>query len=169
MGTVDPMMKRTKIALVAGTALLALAGVGGGVAFAAGGDSGAPTTDASLTAATTSTTPSTGATPKAHRVKSLLARVEHGEVTLHTKKGDETVDIQRGQVSAVTATTVTVRSTDGFTATYTIGSGSKVFSKGKASTIGAVHDGDRVAVRATNSANTLTVDRLGDAGPAPAK
>lgn len=162
-------MKRTKIALVAGTALLALVGVGGGVAFAAGGDGGAPATDASLTAATASTTPSTGTTPKAHKAKSLLDRVEHGEVTLHTKKGDETLDIQRGQVSAVTATTVTVRSADGFTATYTLGSGSKVLSKGKAATIGAVHDGDRVAVRATNSASTLTVDRLGDAGPAPAK
>jgi hypothetical protein len=166
------MTKRTKIALIAGTAVLALAGIGGGVAFAAGGDSGTtPVSNASLTASTVSGTPGTGATatPKAHKVRSLLARVEHGEVTLRTKKGDETVDIQRGQVSAVNATTVTVRSADGFTATYTLSSSAKVSSKGKASTIGDVHDGDRVNVLATREGNTLTVLRLGDPGPAPVK
>jgi membrane protein implicated in regulation of membrane protease activity len=165
------MTKRTKIALIAGTTVLALAGIGGGVAFAASGGSGAtPIPNASLAASTVSGTPSTGAaTPKARQARSLLARVEHGEVTLRTKKGDETVDIQRGQVAAVSATTVTVRSPDGFTATYTLGTASKVLSKGKASTIGDVHDGDRVNVLATRSGNTLTVRRLGDPGPAPTK
>lgn len=161
------MTKRTKIALIAGTAVLALAGIGGGMAFAAG--TAGPATTAVLTANTTGDTQATAtpATPKAHhRGRSLLARAEHGEVTVHTKKGDETVDIQRGQVTSVSATTVTVRSTDGFTAVYTLGSTSKVASKGKPSSMANVHDGDRVNVIAIRDGNTLTIRRLGDPGPA---
>lgn len=162
------MTKRTKIALIAGTAVLALAGIGGGVAFAAGGDSSSAIPAAMLTASTVSTAPSsTAPSGKEHRrARSLLARAEHGEVTLHSKKGDVTVDVQRGQVTAVTGTTVTVRSQDGFTATYTLGSTSKVRSKGKPSSISNVHTGDRANVVATRSGSALTIRRLGDPGPA---
>jgi len=38
--------------------------------------------------------------------------VEHGEFTVHTKTGDKVVDVQRGVVTAVNATSVTVKSTD---------------------------------------------------------
>ena len=44
------MMKRTKGALIAGTAVLAMAGVGGGIAFAA---NSTPTTTAPITTAPT--------------------------------------------------------------------------------------------------------------------
>jgi len=56
-------------------------------------------------------------------VRRALARnVEHGEVVIDTKKGAQTVDVQRGTVTAITGTTVTVKSTDGFTWTWTFGS-----------------------------------------------
>lgn len=162
------MTKRTKIALIAGTTVLALAGIGGGMAFAAGSATPSPT--AVLTASTTggaSTAPGTPtAKAPAHHRRSLLNRAEHGQVTVHTKTGDETVDIQRGQVIAVTGTTVTVRSQDGFTATYTLGSASKVRAKGTPSTMANVHDGDHVNVLATQNGTTLTIRRLGDPGPA---
>jgi hypothetical protein len=149
------MTKRTKIALVAGTAVLALVGIGGGVAFASGGSTAA-TPGVTTTAATTSTT----AHP--HKARGLLARTEHGELTLHK----QVVDVQRGQVTAVSPTSVTVRSKDGFSATYAVATTSKVRSKKQAATIGAVHDGDRVLVVAVHSGTAHTLRRLADNGPA---
>jgi hypothetical protein len=151
------MMKRTKIALVAGCAALAMAGVGGGIAFAA---------DSGSAPGTPTPTPAAGSTPapahhaKAHR---LLGGLEHGQFTVRTKSGDQVVDVQRGQVVAVSATSVTVRSQDGFTATYTVGSTAKVRAQKKASTITNVHTGDKVSVAATHSGTTDTLRRLVDA------
>jgi hypothetical protein len=164
------MMKRTKVALVAGTAALALAGIGGGVAFATG-DSGsaipatavATAASVSPSAAPTSGTAATGKA-KAKRLRTLLARTEHGEVTVRTKKGDQVIDVQRGQVTAASTTSVTVKSKDGFTTTYAVTSGSKVRKQKKASAIGDVHTGDRVVVVALHSGNAHTVRRLADAG-----
>ena len=151
-------MKRTKGALIAGTAVLAMAGVGGGIAFAA--DS-TPTT----TAPTTSGPSSATSAPAAHQHRAS-GRVEHGQLTVRTKSGDQVLDIQHGQVTSISATSVTVRSTDGFTATYGISSTSTVRVQQKASTIANVHTGDQVAVAALHSGGTDTVRRISDAGPA---
>lgn len=151
------MMKRTKIGLVAGVAALAMAGIGGGIAFAA--DSGSTTT--------TPAAPASPASPSPHGHHGARGvrggAMEHGELTVRTSTGDQVIDVQRGQVSAVSATSVTVRSTDGFTATYTVGSASKVRVQKNASTIANVHTGDNVAVAATKSGNTNTLRRLTDA------
>jgi hypothetical protein len=61
---------------------------------------------------------------------------------------------------------VTVRSTDGFTATYGISSTSTVRVQQKASTIANVHTGDQVAVAALHNGGTDTVRRISDVGPA---
>jgi hypothetical protein len=45
----------------------------------------------------------------------------HGEVVVQTKDGVRTVDVQRGTVTAIDAKTVTVKSADGFTLTWTFG------------------------------------------------
>lgn len=45
----------------------------------------------------------------------------HGEAVVETANGTATVLFQRGEVEAVTETDVTVRSTDGFTQTWTFG------------------------------------------------
>ena len=149
--TRGPMTKRTKIALVAGTAVLALGGIGGGVAIASG----------TTTPATTAATTAAAAPAHPHRARGLLRRAEHAEVTVRTKQGDRVVDVQRGQVTAVSPTSVTVRSKDGFSATYKVAGTSKVRSKKKQSSIAAVHANDRVVVVASAS----TVRRLADAGP----
>ncbi len=157
------MMKRTKMTLAAGVAALALAGIGGGVAFASG-----DSTPGTPSAGTVNATVAASTTPAAHprKARGLWSRVEHGEATVHTKKGDETVDAQRGQVTAVGATSVTVRSTDGFTATYAVGGTSKIRADKQGSTIANVHTGDRVSVIAVRSGNTATVRRLADVGAA---
>ena len=45
----------------------------------------------------------------------------HGEAVVQTDEGTKTVVVQRGAVTAVAATSVTVKSTDGFTLTWTFG------------------------------------------------
>ncbi|HEY3609545.1 MAG TPA: hypothetical protein VGL06_18735 [Pseudonocardiaceae bacterium] len=154
------MMKRTKGALIAGTAVLAMAGVGGGIAFAA--DS-TPTTTAPTTWAAPATSAPAG---HQHRARGLAGRVEHGQFTVRTKTGDQVLGIQRGQVTSVGATSVTVRSADGFTATYGVSSTSKVRVQRQTSTIANVHTGDRVAVAALHSGSTDTVRSIADGGPA---
>jgi hypothetical protein len=156
------MTKRTKIALVAGTAVLALAGIGGGVAVASGDTAPATTTPAAA-ASTTAAAP--GGSAAARHRRALLRRAEHAEVTLRTKTGDRVVDVQRGQVTSVGPTSVVVRSKDGFTGTYTVTGTSKVRSKKKAATIGDVRKGDRVVVVGVRAGTTTTVRRLADAGP----
>jgi hypothetical protein len=153
------MMKRTKGALIAGTAVLAMAGVGGGIAFAA---NSTPTT-------TTPSAPAPAAPAPAahqHKARGLAGRAEHGQLTVRTKTGDQVLDIQRGQVTSVSATSVTVRSTDGFTATYAISGTSTVRVQKKTSTIADVHNGDQVGVAALHTGNTDTIRRIADAGPA---
>jgi hypothetical protein len=145
--------------LASGVALVAVAGAGIGVA-----------------SADTSTTPapppsSAPAHPKpAHPKKrhpGMLARVEHGQFTLNGKK-HRTIDLQRGKVQAITPTSVTVQSADGFTATYTVNGNTKVRKDKKPSTIGQVVAGDRVTVTADVHGPAATADRIGDSGPAPA-
>ncbi|MFC0029890.1 hypothetical protein ACFFMM_10175 [Micromonospora chaiyaphumensis] len=58
---------------------------------------------------------------KRHRARVLLRKnTLHGEVVVQTKDGGtKTVAVQRGQVTAVDAKSMTVKSTDGFTMTWT--------------------------------------------------
>ncbi|MGC4885812.1 hypothetical protein [Micromonospora sp. DT227] len=60
---------------------------------------------------------------KRHRARVLLRKNRlHGEVVVQTKEnGTKTVAVQRGAVTAVDAKSMTVKSTDGFTMTWTFG------------------------------------------------
>jgi hypothetical protein len=56
-------------------------------------------------------------------VRRALARnVEHGEIVMDTKDGPKTIVVQRGTVTAISATSISVKSADGYTATWTFGS-----------------------------------------------
>ncbi|HEY4020255.1 MAG TPA: hypothetical protein VGM75_16300 [Pseudonocardiaceae bacterium] len=167
------MLKATKTTMIAGAAVVALVGIGGGVAFATSGN-GSSTPNSTLTAATSATapaTPSNGAAKRRHG--GLLDRAEHGQVTVRTKTGTEVVDLQRGQVTAVSPTSITVKSADGFTGTYVVDSTTKVSKTGQQSAIGSVANGDDVAIAAIHSANstgnTDTAKHIGDHGTKPAK
>jgi hypothetical protein len=157
------MLKATKTTLIAGTAAVALIGIGGGVAFATSGSSTPNTTlTASTTPTTGSSTPATGSGK--HKHHGLLDRAEHGQVTVRTKTGTEVIDVQRGLVTAVSPTSITVKSKDGFSATYVVNSATKVSKTGKQSAIGSVASGDNVAIAAIHSGNTDTAKRIGDHG-----
>ncbi|GHJ12449.1 hypothetical protein [Micromonospora sp. AKA38] len=60
---------------------------------------------------------------KRHRARVLLRKNRlHGEVVVQTKEnGTKTVAVQRGEVTAVDAKSMTVKSADGFTMTWTFG------------------------------------------------
>lgn len=150
------MVKRTKSMAVAGGLALALAGAGAGVA-----------------AAQTSTTPTppgtSAAAPgakKADRADRLARRVQHGEFTVRTKNGPKVLDVQRGVVTAVDTGSITVKSDDGFSATYTISPNTKVHKAKKPATVSQVAANDRVRLVASKNGGTATVERIGDAGPA---
>jgi hypothetical protein len=49
----------------------------------------------------------------------LRTNVLHGEVVVQTKEGTKTVAVQRGEVTEISDSSVTVKSTDGYTATWT--------------------------------------------------
>jgi hypothetical protein len=64
--------------------------------------------------------------PRIAERRFLSRNVLHGEITVQTKAGVRTVVVQRGTVTAVSATTVEVRSTDGFTLAWTFGANLRV-------------------------------------------
>ncbi|MFI9386025.1 DUF5666 domain-containing protein [Kutzneria sp. NPDC052558] len=141
------MTRRTRIVLITGAAVAALV-ASGGVAYA-------------VSAPTTTTTPTAAQPSTAKHHRALLGRVSHGEVTLRGKN-HRVVDVQRGQVQSVSPTSLTVKSDDGFTATYTVDADTKIRKAGKASAITDVHNGDTVAVVATKSNGADTATRVAE-------
>lgn len=157
-------MNKTAKILAAGLTTVALAGgIGAGIASA---DPSTPTPGPSATAS-----PTPGSSPSADREarraakkhRPLLGRALHGEVTLSGPK-HRVVDFQRGEVEKVSNTSITVRSKDGFTATYVVDDKTKVHEKKQPGTIATVKTGDRVRVVATKNGATLTANRIGDHG-----
>jgi len=104
----------------------------------------------------------------------LAARAEHGTFVVRGKKGVErTLDVQRGTLTAVSASSVTIKSLDGFTATYALTPTSRLrvdgAGKAPASTL---RTGEKAAVTAVHTAtgDTVLTLRAGKATTkAPAK
>lgn len=162
----------------AGIAVIALAG-GAGAAYAAT-HSSSPAANAAVAATTPSPTatpsPSAGMPGKARHgwigfagpfgFGPGLAGVGrggmlHGQFTVAKQGGGyETLDVQDGTVSAVSGTSLTVKSTDGYTATYTVTDSTLVDAQAKG--IGSVKKGDTVAVTATATGATPTAANVTD-------
>lgn len=165
---------------VAGVAIAALAG-GAGAGFAAThsvAKSGAP--DSAAAAAESAATPSPTPTPQPHAGRGWRSfpggfadgpgfalglgaadGVVHGQLTVPKSGGGyETVDVQRGTVTAVSSGSITVKSADGFTASYAVSS--KTLVDAQAAGIGSVKKGDTVFVTATVSGSTATAANVLD-------
>jgi hypothetical protein len=83
-----------------------------------------------------------------------LGSVQHGEFTVAGANGQATVmTLQRGTVTAASTSSVTVRSTDGFSATYAVDSSTRVPAAKLA-------NGDTVLVVATKSAAKAVLIRI---------
>ena len=160
-------MKKPVVILATALSTVALAGVVGiGVASAD------PTTSPSPGA---SATPGGSATAKPGRVDKadkgakgghhakgdLTRRALHGEVTFGGAK-HKVVDFQRGTVSAVSATSITVQSKDGYSATYVVDAKTKVRQAKEQATMGDVKTGDKVRVVGVKDGSTVTATRIAD-------
>ncbi len=162
-----------------GVAALALAG-GAGVAYAAGhsGASPAAATSASQPGST-SPSPATSAKPKYggnfHRGFGSFGAglggfgfgfggfggAIHGQLTEPKSGGGyQTIDIQSGTVTAVSSSSITVKSADGFTASYAVASSTEV--NAQAAGIATVKVGNSVELTATVASGKATADSIID-------
>jgi hypothetical protein len=138
--------------VMAGVAVVAMAG-GSGVALVAG-SSGTPANAATAAAvrvqAPSPSDPGWGHVP-----------ILHGQAVL-TKPGGgyQTIDFQRGAVTAVSSGSITVKSTDGYTKSYAI-TGSTVVGAHRGG-ISSVAAGNEVSVVGTVSGKTVTAARIID-------
>ena len=158
--------KFTRSAVGAGAAAVALLGAGG-AAFAQGGAPAAPSPDqAQHQTAHPDKHDKHGKAGKhgKHRKHHPLAGVQHGEFTKTTKQGERTFDIQRGTVVSADPAAVTVRSKDGFTATYAVDQSTKVHKQHRKAPITEVRPGDRVGVRAVKDGARAVAHQVHDSG-----
>jgi hypothetical protein len=177
MITMNPRRWRPgRTAVVTGVAVVALAG-GAGIGYAATHSLNAKgaTDAAAIAAATPPASPSSSASGQPlpapatrpgwrgfaagmGRLGALglgPAGVLHGQLTVPKAGGGyQTLDVQDGTVTAVSTGSLTVKSTDGFTATYTVTS--KTVVDAQAAGIGSVRKGDTVFVTATATGSTPT-------------
>jgi hypothetical protein len=135
-----------------------------GVAFASGRTTPADVATTTATSATSATATGFGSSAATGRRAGLLRTVLHGTFTVQGASGPTEVTLQRGHVTAASATSLTVASSDGFSATYAITSSTVVKRDRAAVTGDKLVVGDTAVVRA--SAGTATVVR--DLSPAAA-
>ncbi|MFG1813749.1 DUF5666 domain-containing protein [Kribbella sp. NPDC049174] len=143
----------------AGTvAAVAATTVAGGVAWASTGDNTpAPSTGTQQNAPQQDKGPG----PRGGQFGDAL----HGEfVTAKDGGGYETVATQKGEVTAVSATSITVKSADGYSRTYTVNADTKVNRDGK---IADITTGETVRVRAVVSDGTATATTISDSTDRP--
>jgi hypothetical protein len=173
---------RLRPILVLAVASIALAG-GAGIAYAAthaGNKTAADSTPASqLQAPAASPSPSAGPWHGGHGPGGFggfgrmggfggfggpglgFGDVLHGQFTTPKAGGGyQTVDVQRGTVTAVSTSSITVKSADGYSATYAVTSSTEV--NAQAGGIGTVKVGATVLVTATVSAGTATAASIAD-------
>jgi hypothetical protein len=148
--------------LLAGVAAVALL-AGGGAALAAG-NSGTPA--AAQNAVTSNPVPvaSPGQPGRHHGFRRAIFGafgVLHGQfVVAKSGGGYQTVDMQNGQVTAVNATSITLKSSDGFTKTYVVTSSTTVDAQRDG--IGSVKAGNQASVYATVSGSSVTATNIAD-------
>lgn len=162
-------LRRLPRAALAGGVAAGLALGGAGIAFAATSSTSTPSTTAPSKAA-----PKPGSGPRffggrhggtagfgPRGALGGAGPVVHGEYTTRTRSGSyQTVDVQAGQVRAVSSTSITVASTDGYTHTYIISPNTVVDAQRNG--ISSVAVKDQVQLQATQSANTATATSILD-------
>jgi hypothetical protein len=80
--------------------------------------------------------------------------------------GYQTLDTQRGTVTAVSSTSITIKSSDGYTRTYRVTSSTNVHARRAG--IGSVKTGQTVSVLATVSGSSATATQIVDFTSLPA-
>jgi hypothetical protein len=169
--SVGPRLRsRRRPLVVAGIAVLGLLG-GAGAALATTGSRTAPPS-ASAVAANPSPSPTptpaagvprwrSGQGARGFGAAGGMFGTVHGQIVVARPSGGyETVDIQTGQVTAVSATSITLKSADGFAHTYAITGSTMVDAQRDG--IGSVKVGNQVSLSATVAASTATAVSIQD-------
>ncbi len=151
------MVTRTMKTVLAGVTVLAVVGLGSGIAYAQDTDPAPPPVGGEP--------PEGRPGPDGHH-RHFLGQVQHGEFTVRGDAGDKIVGVQRGTVTEVNGESITVQSGDGFSGTYAIDAETKVRKDGEEATIDQVATNDRVMVFAVKDGATATAKRIGVAEPA---
>ncbi len=155
--------------VIAGVAVAALLG-GAGAALAATNSAPAAPTPSAV-AATPAPSPSPGSPGAAGpRFRHFGGRFGgggdlfgalHGQFTVAKPGGGyQVVDVQNGQVTAVSSTSITLRSADGFTKSYVVASATLVDAQREG--ISSVKVGNQASVLATVSGSTATATSVND-------
>ena len=157
-----PRRRVPRVAVAAGlTAFLALAGAGLAVAASGGGGTAASLSSSSASSTTSVPGPAPHHKMGRHGAPFGGARfggpVVHGEYTI---RDGSTVAVQVGQVGSVSATAITVVSSDGYTQTYTVQPSTIVDSQSGG--ISAVAAKDTVRVEAVVNGSTRTATGIID-------
>lgn len=146
---------------------LVAAGVGVGLALGAAGIAGAASTPPSPKPGTTAkVVPGPGEPHRGghHRGGPRpgmgLGGALHGELVVPRGTGFQTIDVQRGKVTAVSATSLTVKSADGFTKTYVLTA--KTIVEAGRDGIATVKVGEKVGVLATVASDKATAAHVRD-------
>jgi hypothetical protein len=155
----NPARRPHLLAGVAAAALLA----GGGAALAAG-NSGTPAAAQNAVTANPVPVASAGQAGRHHSFRRAAFGpfgMLHGEfVVAKSGGGYQTVDVQDGQVTTVSATSITLKSSDGFTKTYVVTGSTTVDAQRDG--IGSVKVGNQASVYATVSGSTVTATNVAD-------
>jgi hypothetical protein len=155
-------MKHTSKIVAISAVSLALAG-GVSVGLASADPSTSPTPTASPTASAAPNSPADKKAAKKadkqgkqeQRGGGLIKRALHGEVTTAGKK-HLVVLFQRGAVESVSGSSITVKSTDGFSQSYALAATTKVRSHQAPAKLSDIEAADRVRVVATKTGDTVT-------------
>ena len=141
---------------VAALVAVGIAGAGTGVVYAAGGSAG---TDTQGPGGAQTGGPPGGGTGGPGQLSNAL----HGEYVVSDGDGAYTTELmQNGAVTAISDTSITAKSDDGYTKTYTIDADTVVGNG--SSDLADIGTGDDVMIVASVSGNTATVDSLSEAG-----
>ncbi|MFC9771776.1 MULTISPECIES: DUF5666 domain-containing protein [unclassified Pseudarthrobacter] len=156
-----PKTLKTRKALLAGAIALSLTGAGAALAWSADSPTPAPTQSASPSMPASPSAPGDDG-KQARPDKAGRSQFQHGESVVKKADGTfQTVIEQRGTVEAVSSTSITIKSEDGFTQAYTVTADTKVTRNG---TIADIATGDVVRVAGVRDGETATAQRIAEGG-----
>lgn len=96
----------------------------------------------------------------------LGGRVLHGEATVGAPDGTtKVVFIQSGDITDITGSTITVKSSDGYTASYAVDKNTRISLNGTDGTASSLAKGDTVRVTGTKNGSTNHADAVLDGMP----
>jgi hypothetical protein len=81
-----------------------------------------------------------------HRLRILIHRTLHGQITIETKNGSKTLAFERGAVQSVAANSLVVRAADGTTWTWVLSSATRVIKACQRVGLSTLAVGQRVVV-----------------------